>query len=178
MSVRVFSLGDYRRKRLGMPGDLPADYFAIGGGTAKTEALRVQILEEFDETVRAYFAAGGQVVLYDANNGQEKVRQALRDKFEPEGVSVMFLESVCDDVRLIEHNVRAVKLRSPDYRGWNQSDAMKDFYQRIQSRQAEYETISNPSFPYVKIINAGERVVVNNIQGYLQSRICFFDECA
>lgn len=32
----------------------------------------------------------------------------------------------------------------------------------------------NPSFPYVKVIDIGERIIVNNIQGYLQSRIVFF----
>lgn len=28
--------------------------------------------------------------------------------------------------------------------------------------------------PFIKILNVGERIVVNRIEGYLQSRCCFF----
>jgi 6-phosphofructo-2-kinase/fructose-2,6-biphosphatase 4 len=39
---------------------------------------------------------------------------------------------------------------------------------------AFYEPIEQPSFPYIKVINVGQKIVVNNIQGYLQSRVVFF----
>ena len=39
---------------------------------------------------------------------------------------------------------------------------------------AYYEPIEQPSFPYIKVINVGQQIVVNNIQGYLQSRVVFF----
>jgi 6-phosphofructo-2-kinase / fructose-2,6-biphosphatase 4 len=69
-----------------------------------------------------------------------------------------------------------------------------DYWRRIRDHERTYETIEQPSFPYIKIINVGERIVVrlltflsirchlkhrlhgqiNNIKGYLQSRIVFF----
>jgi hypothetical protein len=80
----------------------------------------------------------------------------------------------------------------PQYKGWDPDEAVKDYWKRIKDHELTYETIEQPSFPYVKIINVGERIVVNNIQGqcstsldqvrlkkfstigYLQSRIVFF----
>ncbi len=46
--------------------------------------------------------------------------------------------------------------------------------QRIQDHERKYETMQTSGGPFVKIYNVGERLVVNNIRGYLQSRIVFF----
>lgn len=175
VKAQVFSLGDYRRKRLGKPNSLPPDYFAPRAQRQPaTEALRARLLNDFDDEILAYFQDGNQVVIYDANNGQEARRAELLSKFEPLHISVMFLETVCDDPSVVEHNVRSVKLLSPDYQGWPKDQAVRDFYQRIATREAEYETITSPAVSYVKSINAGQRVIANRIQGYLQSRIYFF----
>ena len=116
------------------------------------------------------------MVIYDANHSQQDRRYALRERFGKldSKIGIMFLETICDDPAIIEANVRSVKISSPDYVGWDPEKAVADFYKRIKNHEDEYETIENPSFPYVKIINVGQRIVVNNIQGYLQSRVVFF----
>ena len=38
-----------------------------------------------------FFADGGQVVIYDANNGTRKTRDALAEKFDKAGVHVILL---------------------------------------------------------------------------------------
>lgn len=111
---------------------------------------------------------------YDANNGTQARRYAIREKFGKMGGHVMFLESICTDKAIVEANVRSVKVSSPDYVNWDPETAVADFYKRIKGHEANYEPIENPSFPYVKVINVGQQVVVNNIQGYLQSRVVFF----
>lgn len=45
---------------------------------------------------------------------------------------------------------------------------------RIADHARFYETMETSGGPFVKIFNVGERLVINNIQGYLQSRIVFF----
>jgi len=45
---------------------------------------------------------------------------------------------------------------------------------RIAEHAKRYETMETSGGPFVKIYNIGERLVVNNIRGYLQSRIVFF----
>lgn len=171
----VFSLGDHRRKVLGGADKIPPDYFSTGPKSADTEALRKRILDDFDDTViDFFFNQGGQVVVYDANNGVQARRYAIREKYGKLGVHVMFLESICTDPRVVEANVRSVKLSSPDYVNWDPERAVQNYYSRIAGHERTYEPIENPSFPYIKLINVGEQVVVNNIQGYLQSRIVFF----
>ena len=171
----VFSLGDHRRKVLGGADKIPPDYFVTGPKSPDTEALRKRILDEFDDTViDFFFNQGGQVVIYDANNSIQSRRHDIREKYGKLGVHVMFLESVCTDPKVVEANVRSVKLSSPDYVNWDPEKAMQNYYSRIAGHEKTYEPITNPSFPYIKLINVGEQVVVNNIQGYLQSRIVFF----
>lgn len=47
----------------------------------------------------------------------------------------------------------------------------KYWYQkRIEQQEASYETVADTSLPFVKLINVGERLIVNKVQGYLQVR--------
>lgn len=174
VKASALSLGDYRRKVLGGAENLPSDYFIDGQKQQSTEDLRMRVLSEFDDTVLDFFNSGGQVVIYDANNGTQNRRYAIREKFGKLGIHVMFLESICTDKAIVEANVRSVKISSPDYVNWDPEKAVEDFYKRIKGHENHYEPIENPSFPYIKVINVGEKIVVNNIQGYLQSRVVFF----
>ena len=45
---------------------------------------------------------------------------------------------------------------------------------RIDLHEAQYEAIVNPSVPRIQLLNLGERIVVNNVAGYLMNRIAFF----
>ena len=162
-------------KCLAVPTRSLTTIFVSGPKSQETEKLRKRILDDFDDTViDFFFNQGGQVVVYDANNSIQSRRYAIREIYGKLGVHVMFLESICTDPKVVEANVRSVKLSSPDYTDWDPEKAMQNYYERIAGHQKTYEPIENPSFPYIKLINVGEQVVVNNIQGYLQSRIVFF----
>ncbi|KAJ8592952.1 bifunctional 6-phosphofructo-2-kinase/fructose-2,6-bisphosphate 2-phosphatase [Rhizopogon salebrosus TDB-379] len=172
VKTQVVSLGDYRRKMLGGTQKLPPDYFTLGEKTPETMALRKMVSDGCEKLIEDFFGAGGQVVIYDANNGTRMVRQALAEKFDKQGIHVILLESVCDNKEIIETNIRNVKISSPDYRGWDPDKAMEDYYKRI--REKTYETVEETTWPFIRIINVGEKIMVNNIRGYLQSRIVFF----
>ena len=76
----VFSLGDYRRKRLGSAASLPADYFHPNNRSEESERLRNQMKTEMSDIIISYFKKeGGQVAIYDANNTTIQERQYLRD---------------------------------------------------------------------------------------------------
>ena len=104
--------------------------------------------------------------------GRDKIQQRVaREK----GFTVIFLESLCDDPAIIAANV-ALKVSSgdPDYKDMSPEEAKADFLRRIRAYEAVYETITEPGISYLKIINVGDRVVMNHIRGYLQSRIAFY----
>ncbi|KJA21385.1 hypothetical protein HYPSUDRAFT_202952 [Hypholoma sublateritium FD-334 SS-4] len=175
VKTQVISLGDYRRKMLGGAQKLPPDYFTLEGEkSAETMALRKKVSDGCEQLIWDCFANGGQVVIYDANNGTKAARQALAEKFDKEGIHVVLLESLCDNKEIIESNIRSVKISSPDYKNWDPDKAVEDYYTRIRGHEKYYQTLEERTWPWIKIINVGEKIILNNIQGYLQSRIVFF----
>ncbi|KAF7319032.1 6PF2K domain-containing protein [Mycena chlorophos] len=174
VKTQVVSLGDYRRKTLGGAQKLPQDYFTLGEKTLETQALRLKVSSGCENLIWEFFTGGGQVVIYDANNGTRAARQALASKFDQAGIHVIILETMCDNQEVIERNIRSVKISSPDYRGWDPDKAVEDYYGRIRDHEKYYEPVEETTWPFIRIINVGEKIMVNNIQGYLQSRIVFF----
>lgn len=175
VKTEVFSLGDHRRRLLGPSANLPKDYFSPIDRSPETDELRQRVRLTLEEDVARFFKENrGQVAIYDANNGTKAARIALRQKFEAQGVNVFFIENICDRDEIVEANIRSVKLSSPDYHGWDPDKAVKDYMTRIAEHAKRYETMETSGGPFVKIYNIGERLVVNNIRGYLQSRIVFF----
>lgn len=173
VKTQVVSLGDYRRKTLGGAQRLPPDYFTLGEKSPETIALRKKVSDGCEKLIWDFFETG-QVVIYDANNGSRAARQALAEKFDKAGIHVVILESLCDNKEIIEGNIRSVKISSPDYRGWDKDKAVQDYYTRINDHEKYYEPVEETTWPYIRILNVGEKIMVNNIKGYLQSRIVFF----
>lgn len=108
VKIQVVSLGDYRRKMLGSGQKLPPDYFTLGKTScfmleiltkldpqgkksAATIALRQQVADACENMISGYFDGGGQVVIYDANNGSRASRQRMAEKFDKKGIHVVFL---------------------------------------------------------------------------------------
>ncbi|KAJ3485740.1 hypothetical protein NLI96_g4737 [Meripilus lineatus] len=177
VKTTVISLGDYRRKVIGGAQKLPPDYFHHGHDKSPdTVALRQKISEDCEQQIVDFFTMGGQVVIYDANNGTKERRHQVADKFDKLGVHVVFLETFCDNDDIIMTNIRSVKISSPDYRGWDPEKAVVDYLSRIETHKKHYETIDEEEkdWPFIRILNVGEKIMVNKIQGFLQSRVVFF----
>lgn len=85
---------------------------------------------------------------------------------------------ICDDEELVLSNIREVKLSSPDYKLFSEEMAINDFKERIKQYEKCYETLDfsemDNQISFVKLSNVGLRVVINNVRGYLQSRIIHF----
>ncbi|EMD35440.1 hypothetical protein CERSUDRAFT_85419 [Gelatoporia subvermispora B] len=174
VKTTVISLGDYRRKVLGGAQKVPPDYFTLGPKSPETLALRQKVSDGCEQLIWDFFDSGGQVVIYDANNGTRERRQTIAEKFDKAGIHIVMLESLCDNEELIMANIRSVKISSPDYRTWDPEKAVADYYSRIKNNEAHYEPVEETTWPYIRIMNVGEKIMVNNIRGYLQSRVVFF----
>jgi predicted kinase len=62
-----------------------------GDKSAETQELRRQVSAGCEKLIWDFFEGGGQVVIYDANNGTRARRQALAEKFDKEGIHVVML---------------------------------------------------------------------------------------
>jgi 6-phosphofructo-2-kinase/fructose-2,6-biphosphatase 2 len=86
------------------------------------------------------------------------------------------VESRCDDESLIMANILEVKTTSPDYIGQDPEMAAQDFRNRIRNYEKVYQSIDEDErhYTYVKLINVGANVIINNIHDYLESRVVYY----
>ena len=170
VNARVFNVGNYRRDTLG--AQQPHSFFDPTNpeGRAARKKVALAALED----MQGWLASGGEVALYDATNSTRARRSLLLDALKPTNAKVLFVESICDDMSIIDHNIRQTKLRSPDYAGVDPDKAVADFLARIAHYEAAYETITDESLSFVKMIDVGRRLEVNRIDGYLPARLVTF----
>ncbi|KAF9782104.1 bifunctional 6-phosphofructo-2-kinase fructose-2,6-bisphosphate 2-phosphatase [Thelephora terrestris] len=179
--VKVFNVGQLRRSRArqkaqesGIREDHTASYFSHEN--VEATKLRDKLAADSLEMLIQWLKDGGNVGILDATNSTQNRRASVEARVTRErGIVVVFIESVCDDPAVIAANV-ALKVSSgdPDYATTSPELAKLDFLRRIKQYEAIYQTISESHLSYLKIINVGSQVILNRINGYLQSRIAFY----
>ncbi|KAG0330365.1 hypothetical protein BGZ99_004735 [Dissophora globulifera] len=170
VQTKVFSVGNYRRQIIGV--EITNDFFSPANKA--TADLRSKIANACLDDMVQWFSSGGQVGILDGSNTTEERRLELVERFKTANIHPMFIESICDNPAIVDANIRSVKVSSPDYVGWDRSDAVDDFKRRIDNHVPFYTTISDLNLSFVKVINAGEKIMVNNAQGFLQSKIVYY----
>ena len=120
----------------------------------------------------------GEVAIFDATNTSRQRRQMINDYCTKNYCfRLFFVESICDDPKVVEANVREVKINSPDYKNVESKAAIDDFNERIRLYEQQYETIDeklDKHLSFIKIFNVGERFLVNRVIGHIQSRVVYF----
>ncbi|KAJ3013445.1 UNVERIFIED_CONTAM: Fructose-2,6-bisphosphatase [Siphonaria sp. JEL0065] len=157
-------------------GKLPPHLASAASGAAGKSVGSPSLAPKI--AVKKSQVGAARVAIYDATNSTKERRKIIMQRCEKEGIQVMFVESICDRMDVVLANIKEVKLSSPDYLDTSQEEAVKDFMFRIYHYSKTYETLSrsenNSKISFVKLINIGERVLVNNVRGYIQSRIVYF----
>src|ERR1041385_7809170 len=164
------NVGDYRRARAG--AKQPAEYFAPDN--LGTRGERIAFAMAALDDLLDWFASGGEVGIYDAANTERSRRDVIRERCAAAGVKVLFVESICDDSGIIDANVRRNKLNLPDYAGMSAADSFRDFQSRIFQYARTYEPVADAEGSYAKIVDAGQKVILNRIDGYFLARLVFF----
>lgn len=164
------NVGQYRRARAG--AKQPADYFSPDNVATREERFGFAMAALDD--LLTWFDEGGEIGIYDATNTERSRRELIRVRCREAGVEVLFVETICDDPAIISANVREHKVPLPDYEGVDPDAAYRDFMARIAHYARSYEPVTDTEGSYVKLIDAGRKVVLNDIGGYLASRLAFF----
>ncbi|KFY04777.1 hypothetical protein O988_00542 [Pseudogymnoascus sp. VKM F-3808] len=174
IEAKVFNVGTYRRTDTPKP---TADFFDTNNPAG--EKMRRAAAEAALRDMLKWFRAGeGTIAILDATNSTRVRRRWIYDECTKEGIDTLFVESRCDDERLIMANILEVKTTSPDYKGTDPEAAALDFRNRIRNYEKVYETVDadgdEKDLTYVKIMNIGAQVIINQIHDYLQSRIVYY----
>ncbi|KAJ1691331.1 hypothetical protein LUZ63_015486 [Rhynchospora breviuscula] len=170
--TKHFNVGKYRRLKHGT--NQSADFFRADnpeGMEARDEVAALAM-----EDMLAWMHDGGKVGIFDATNSTRKRRTMLMKMAEGK-CKVIFLETICNDERIIERNVRLKIQQSPDYAEEPDYEAgLRDFKERLVNYEKVYEPVQEGS--YIKMIDMvsgqGGQLQVNNISGFLPGRIVFF----
>ncbi|XP_057953491.1 6-phosphofructo-2-kinase/fructose-2,6-bisphosphatase [Malania oleifera] len=171
-NTKHFNVGKYRRLKHGT--NQTADFFRDDnpeGVEARNEVAALAM----DDMI-SWMQEGGQVGIFDATNSTRKRRNMLMKMAEGK-CKIIFLETLCNDERIIERNIRLKIQQSPDYAEEPDFEAgLKDFKNRLTNYEKVYEPVEEGS--YIKMIDMvsghGGQIQVNNISGYLPGRIVFF----
>lgn len=165
--TRVFNVGSYRRAHVG--SHQPNEFFNPDNETGR-RALHDLAMWALDDMF-AWFDDGGDVGIYDATNSTGSRRRVVEARCRERGIPIVFIESICNDPALVDANVRETKLSMPDYAGVDAIEAVSDFRARIAHYERVYEPLDDGDGSYIKIIDVGQKVVLNRMQGYLPGRL-------
>ena len=158
LNVRVFNVGEYRRQATtayrwdtgtrGHVGSVPRgsnqecfrnhEFFRAENKEAL--ALRTAVADAALNDTLKFLREEGEIAIFDATNTTRERRQKIFDQVKENGFKCLFLESVCDNPKLIESNILDVKLKGPDYKNMDREEALGDFLQRIDHYRLELPT--------------------------------------
>ena len=179
--TQLFHAGNVRRE-MNLAGT-DANFFDTNNeqGKALREKMAMMCLDQCLAYVSDHGATGCRVAILDATNTTrerrknvlQKCLQHAKDK-DP-SLRLMYLESLADDVQLLEQNYR-MKLSNGDYQDKDPEQALADFRQRVAKYEAVYEPISDEEatqnqFRYIQLYNAGQKMITRGMEGFVMRKI-------
>ncbi|XP_074420735.1 6-phosphofructo-2-kinase/fructose-2,6-bisphosphatase 2 isoform X1 [Larus michahellis] len=173
--TKVFNLGVYRREAV--KSYKSYDFFRHDNKEAMEIRKRCALVAL--EDVKAYLLEEcGQIAVFDATNTTRERRDLILNFAKENAFKVFFVESVCDDPEVIAANILEVKVSSPDYPERDRENVMDDFLKRIECYKVTYQPLDPDAYDkdlsFIKVINVGQRFLVNRVQDYIQSKIVYY----
>jgi 6-phosphofructo-2-kinase/fructose-2,6-biphosphatase 2 len=140
------------------------------------------------------------VQVFDATNTTRDRRRMIHSiVVEKMGYKLLFVESICNDPKIVQATIKEVKVNSPDYKDVENETVLNDFLLRIQHYEALYEPLDEileSHFSFMKIFNTGKvmmisilialflksyfllfsgaKVLVHRHEGHIQSRVIYY----
>ncbi|XP_022219531.1 6-phosphofructo-2-kinase/fructose-2,6-bisphosphatase 1 isoform X2 [Drosophila obscura] len=175
IATRVFNLGEYRRHAT--TAYKSHEFFRADNEEAM--AIRNRCANHaLHDSCEWLLSGQGSIAVFDATNSTRDRRQLIYDiVVKQHGFRLFFVESICDDPQIIEQNILEVKVSSPDYLNMNTELVVRDFLQRIEHYEERYQPIDEVTeshLSFMKVYNAGKKVVVYNNEGHVESRIVYY----
>ncbi len=164
---KIFNVGNKRRLQLFECEEQNADFF--NPNQSKNVAIRDQLaLSTLDDLLDWLNNDDCPVGIFDATNSTIKRRELIKERIskrmQGQNYNVLFLESICNDLDIVENNIK-LKLNGPDYKDVEDKfEALDDFKKRLQNYETIYETVeSRECQDYVQCIKI---VNIHNLKSF------------
>jgi broad specificity phosphatase PhoE len=173
-----FNLGDYRRKLFKLESEDPSFY---DSENEQGMLMRRQCTEACLNDLADSLVNGANAAIFDGTN-HTNARRAFAESHLRSRLSnhivlkIMYLETVFTEAGSApDPDFETSLLSSDDYKDMERSAALAHYRRRVALYEATYESLDEErDLSFIKIFNIGERIVSNNIRGYLPGRLVFF----
>jgi broad specificity phosphatase PhoE len=182
-AAKHFEVAAIRREKLGA---VESQKFFDPSNKMGNEA-RAQFRGAAMDAMIAWLQDEGQVAVYDTSNATREQRKAVEEKLEStfrgSGKSgwcrLIWIECVCDDPATIERNFFESTIKSADFGGLSQAEALVQFKKKMDHYAASYCGLEEDDkldvdASFIKISDGGKRVVAHNVMGYLEAKLVSF----
>jgi len=175
--AKEFNVGSYRR-HIGKAG-ADANFFdgTNPDGQKVREEMAMAVQDMMYDWLHEVSDMKRRIAVFDATNTTISRRLKLANRAKKENVSLLFVESICDDQSVLARNYD-LKLHNEDYKNTDPEEARADFLRRVAEYEKVYETIEDfedsSNISYIKLINVGQKIIARNCQGYLPSQVAFY----
>lgn len=174
VSVKVFSVSQYRRKHLELYNS--HDLFRVDNEEACE--IRKQCAQEAMVDCSDWLKSQGNIAILDGTHATTEARRRVHDYFVKQlGYKLLFLECLSDNERILDHNIKQILQFSKDYKHMSKEKALDDFHHKIEHYMEVYEPINSKleyGLSYIKFCNNGENISVHKISGPNQSLVLNF----
>lgn len=118
-----------------------------------------------------------KVGIFDATNStlerREKVVNILSKIMSQD--RILFVESICDDEKIIRQNFIEDKRKNDDYVNLDSEEASIDFTKRIIEYAKVYQQLEpNQGKNFIQIYNLGQKFIINHLTCNFQKKIAYF----
>jgi len=178
VKTAVVSLSALRKSIVG--DQVMAEFF----NPANKEALskRTDVADKaLNDLIKGFDSGGAQVGILDASNTTEARREYIQMVLHELAIKVIFVECIFNDKKanddFNEIHVAELRLTCPEYDGLSDEQAVEDFKLRIQYYRPDYVKMDagqNQSLSYIQFMDGGSRIVVNQVTGFLPTKILFY----
>lgn len=179
---QVFSIGLYRRQLIGTN----CNYQYFDDENKEALHFREKCVHIVLDDMIQFLVEGGKVGIIDGTNtrgirrrGIENYIKEVVPRKENFRYKILWIETIVTIEKIIERNIIKTKLKSPDYQSWEEKEkAVEDFRQRIKVYENVYEHLSpevdGPECSFIKIKDLNSEVVIQNVKGFIPSKILSF----
>lgn len=177
---KVFSIGLYRRILIGVN----CNFHFFEDKDKETKQSRQKCLKKtLDDMINFLLCKDGKIGIIDGANTRSDKRRIIENYIKDNlpndsKFNIIWIESICTAEKILEENILKTKLKSPDYVGWDEDEAKKDFLIRIKTYEDSYDKLSEEldgsDCSYIQMINFNSEVNVRNIKGFVESKVLSF----